>query len=356
MKRCVHILWVVVIGVLTFSCGKSIIGGDQDLSPEHNFEILWQEFNDFYALFETKNVDWDGIYRFLRPNITPQSTPQELFEICALMLEYLNDRHVALVTPFSGFLSGRSDEPLTFDPSIVGRDTTIVLGGRRDESFDFDRVRNYVGNMHSQSSLQYGIIQNHIGYLFIPGFSGSVKDWERDIDAVLEQLRNTSGIIIDLRQNSGGLRKLSKVIMSRFIETTQVYGYEEFRNGPNRSDFTSPRELKIEPAGTRQYINPIVLLVGRNTGSAAEKIVLALRERPHVTVVGSPTAGALGATKRGQLPNGWTYQLTISKFVSGDGISYEGIGIPPDIAVSFSDASPTDDPVLEAGIEVLAGT
>ena len=201
-----------------------------------------------------------------------------------------------------------------------------------------------------------GIIQNHIGYLFIPGFSGSVKDWERDIDAVLEQLRNTSGIIIDLRQNSGGLRKLSKVIMSRFIETTQVYGYEEFRNGPNRSDFTSPRELKIEPAGTRQYINPIVLLVGRNTGSAAEKIVLALRERPHVTVVGSPTAGAFGATKRGQLPNGWTYQLTISKFVSVDGISYEGIGIPPDIAASFSDASPTDDPVLEAGIEVLAGT
>lgn len=357
MKRCVHILWVVVISVLTFSCGKSIIGGDQDLSPEHNFEILWQEFNDFYALFETKNVDWDGIYRFLRPRITPQSTQQELFAICALMLEYLNDRHVGLVTPFSGFVSGRSDEPLTFDPSIFGRDTTITFefGGGRDEPFDFDRVRNYVGNMHSQGSLQYGIIQNHIGYLFIPGFSGSVKDWERDIDAVLEQLHNTSGVMIDLRQNRGGVSGIARVVMARFVETTQVYGYEEFRNGPNRSDFTSPRELKIEPAGTRQYINPIVLLVGKNTASAAEIIVLALREFSYVTVVGSPTAGALGGTKRGQLPNGWTYQLTISKFVSANMISYEGTGIPPDIAIGSSDSPDAGDLVLEKGIEILVG-
>ena len=355
MKRCVHILWVVVVSVLTFSCGKSIIGGDQDLSPEHSFEILWQEFNDFYALFETKNVDWDGIYRFLRPRITPQSTPQELFAICALMLEYLNDRHVALVTPFSGFVSGRSDEPLTVDPSIVGRDTTIALGGGREESFDFDQVRNYVGNMHSQGSLQYGIIQNHIGYLFIPGFSGSVKDWESDIDAVLEQLRNTSGVIIDLRQNSGGVAGISRAVMARFIKTTHIYGYEEFRNGPNRSDFTSPRELKIEPADARQYINPIVLLVGKNTASAAERIVLALREQPHVTVVGSLTAGALGGTKRGQLPNGWTYQLTISKFVSADRISYEGTGVTPDIAIGSSDSPDAGDLVLEKGIEVLMG-
>ncbi len=357
MKHYLHMLWIVVISVPIFSCGKSIIGGDQDLSPEHNFEILWREFNNFYALFETKDVDWDEIYRLLRPNITPQTTQQELFAVCALMLEYLNDRHVGLVAPFGGFVSGRGDESLTFDPSLVGRDTTItfVFGGGRDEPFDFGRVRNYTENIRNQGSLRYGIILNHIGYLFIPGFSGSVKDWEGDIETVLGQLRHTSGIIIDLRENSGGIGSIAKAIMARFIETALVYGYEEFRNGPKGSDFTSPRELRIEPAGTYQYVKPIVLLIGKNTASAAERIVLALEHFSYVTVIGSPTAGALGATKRGQLPNGWTYQLTISKVVSVDMISYEGTGIPPNVVVNSSDSSDVGDPVLEKGIEVLTG-
>ncbi len=103
----------------------------------------------------------------------------------------------------------------------------------------------------------------------------------------------------------------------------------------------------------RQYTRPIALLVGNNTASAAEHFVLALRELSHVTVVGSPTAGALGSTKQGQLPNGWTYQLTISKVVSVDMISYEGTGIPPDLAVDPSDSIDVRDMVLEKGIEVL---
>ena len=204
----------------------------------------------------------------------------------------------------------------------------------------------------------YGIIRgHHIGYILIPGFStgSSVKSWERDIDAVLEQLHNTPGIIVDLRVNPGGVLQISRAVMARFMDTTHVYGYEQFRKRPARSDFTPLFELQTGPAGERQYTNPIVLLVGKNTASAAEDFVLALRQRPHVTVVGSPTAGALGLPKKGQLPNGWTYQLTVSKVFTVDMISYEGIGIPPDIAVSFSDPSDTGDPVLEKGIQVLEG-
>ena len=107
MKR-VHILWVVIISVLTFSCGKSIIGGDQDLSPEYNFAV--QEFNDFYALFETEC----RLGRDLQVAPYHASIYSTERDLCS-QLEYLNDRHVGLVTPFGGFVSGRSDEPLTFD-------------------------------------------------------------------------------------------------------------------------------------------------------------------------------------------------------------------------------------------------
>ena len=323
---------IVVTCVFLFSCGKSIIGGDFDQSPERNFEIFWQEFNDFYALFEVKNVDWNALYSAYRPFITAQTTQQKLFEILSIMLENLNDRHVSLVTPFAKFKSGTNG---------VERNTIIRI--------NFEEI-------HEQGSLVYGIIRDHIGYILIPTFSvESIKNWERDIDAVLEQLHNTSGVIIDLRLNPGGFAHISRATMARFIETPLVYGYAQFRNRPSWSDFTPLFELQIEPAGVRQYTKPIALLVGKNTASAAEHFVLALRELPYITVVGSPTAGVLGSTKQGQLPNGWTYQLTISKVVSADMISYEGTGIPPDIAVSFSDSSDVSDPVLEKGIEVLAG-
>ena len=352
-----RLLGIFVICVFHFSCGKSIVGGDIDSSPEHNFEVFYREFHDFYALFEIKNVDWNALYSVQRPFVTAQTTQRELFAICALMLAYLNDRHVGLVTPFGRFVSGSQDEPLTFDPREFGRDTTItiVLGNRgRDESFDFDRVKNYVGNMHRRGRFQYGTMRDRLGYVFIPGFSsGSVKAWRGDIDAVLEQLGNTVGIIIDLRQNSGGVTGIARSVMARFIDKPHVYGYEQYR--ANRSDSAPLFELQVEPAGARQYTDPIVLLVGKNTASAAEHFVLALRQFPYVTVIGSSTAGALGSIKQGQLPNGWIYQLTTSKFVSADGISYEGTGIPPDIAIGFSDSSAMGDPVLEKGIEVLEG-
>ena len=356
-----RLLGIVVVCVFHFSCGKSIVGGDIDSSPEHNFEVFWREFNDFYALFETKNVDWDALYRVHRPFVTEQTTQQVLFGICALMLEYLNDRHVGLVAPFGRFVSGRRDEPLSFDLSGLERDTTITIefGNRGgDESFDFDRVRTYIDNIHTQGGLQYGTMRDRIGYIFIPGFStGSVrdKDWGEDIDAVLEQLRHTAGIIIDLRQNSGGVTRNVRAVMARFVDKTHVYGYAQYPYRANPSDSAPLFELQIEPSGARQYTDPLVLLVGKNTASAAEHFVLALRQFPHVTVIGSSTAGALGSIKQGQLPNGWLYQLTVSKFVSADRMSYEGIGIPPDIAISFSDSSAMGDPVLERGIEVLEG-
>ena len=355
-----RLLCIVVICGFHFSCGKSIVGGDLDSSPEHNFEVFWREFNDFYALFEVKNVDWNALYRVQRPFVTAQTTQLELFAICALMLEYLNDRHVGLVTPFGRFVSGRRDEPLTFDPSGFERDTTFTIefGNREDESFDFDRVRNYIDNIHTQGGLQYGAMRDRIGYIFIPGFStGSVrdKDWGGDIDAVLEQLSHTDGIIIDLRQNSGGVTGNARSVMARFVDKTHVYGYAQYPYRANRSDSAPLFELQIGPSGARQYTNPLVLLVEKNTASAAEHFVLALRQFPHVTVIGSSTAGALGSIKQGQLPNGWVYQLTVSKFVSADRISYEGIGVPPDIAVSFSDSSAMGDPVLERGIAVLEG-
>ena len=67
-----------------------------DASPEQTFESLWQGFDQKYALFEAKAVDWQALYDVYRPRVTPDTSDEELFEIMSAMLSHLNDNHVLL--------------------------------------------------------------------------------------------------------------------------------------------------------------------------------------------------------------------------------------------------------------------
>ncbi len=64
--------------------------------PEVNFEELWTTFHDRYPFFEVRGVDWQKQYDEFRPQVTQETTEDELFDIFCRMLEPLNDGHVKL--------------------------------------------------------------------------------------------------------------------------------------------------------------------------------------------------------------------------------------------------------------------
>ena len=65
-------------------------------SPVENFEILWKEFNNRYANFELKKVDWDSIYHIYRPMVNDSTSNTDLFKLCCHMVQTLRDGHVTI--------------------------------------------------------------------------------------------------------------------------------------------------------------------------------------------------------------------------------------------------------------------
>jgi carboxyl-terminal processing protease len=67
--------------------------------PEEIFEQLWATFEEEYAPFEERGVDWDLQYGIYRPMVTSGTTEDELFDILSLMLSSLDDGHVSITAP-----------------------------------------------------------------------------------------------------------------------------------------------------------------------------------------------------------------------------------------------------------------
>lgn len=63
-------------------------------SPERNFEAFWQLFNQYYAHFETRQVDWLQQYQRFRGQVTPTTTDAQLLAIFNAMVAPLKDGHV----------------------------------------------------------------------------------------------------------------------------------------------------------------------------------------------------------------------------------------------------------------------
>jgi CubicO group peptidase (beta-lactamase class C family) len=73
-----------------------------DLSaPEAVFEEFWSIYNDGYALFGVKHVDWDGVYRVYRSRVSASTTNDELWSLLGEVIGLLNDVHILLRDPTS---------------------------------------------------------------------------------------------------------------------------------------------------------------------------------------------------------------------------------------------------------------
>ena len=82
----------LVLGIVS---GSLVLGAELS-PPEKNFETLWKTFNERYAFFELRKVDWQKQYKTYRPKVTKETTDEELFNIMCEMLKPLKDGHVNL--------------------------------------------------------------------------------------------------------------------------------------------------------------------------------------------------------------------------------------------------------------------
>lgn len=342
MKTIFHFSSLIIL-VLLSSCEKESFGQKTN-TPTHNFELLWNEFDQYYGSFEAKGIDWDSLYSVYRPQVSDEMSEAEFYTVITSLLRPLNDHHITVFPTNS---------------SLPRWSTDLENGLVIPEHFvDLDVIKkNYLTDFHdANSSVRYGWLPNKIGYIQFAGYiANNAKIYEKSLNEAFRFFASAEGLVVDIRDIAGGFDPTVQYLAGRFADERRLFMTVRRKNGPNRTDFTAPVEWYVEPTGKSQFTKPIALLTTNFTQSGGETFTLAMKTLPHVTQIGDKTSGAFSDNIYRDLYNGWIYSLTIGDYRAADGKSYEGIGLVPDVQVvnTKETIAQGKDVVIEKAIEVL---
>jgi carboxyl-terminal processing protease len=195
-------------------------------------------------------------------------------------------------------------------------------------------------------------ITTNYGTFGIPSFGGA--GWGGEIVDVFDALGSVPGLIVDIRNNNGGSEDIALDVASHFTDSKRVYRSAQFRDGRAHGDFGPTTTFSVAPKSPR-FAGPVALLTNRFDGSAAEEFTLMMRILPTVVTVGDTTLGLGSNPLRITLSNGWSYRVPQSIQKAPDGFVYQWHGLPPRIAVSWTDADTSGghDPYVDAALAEL---
>lgn len=326
----------LIISLLFTSCHDIEEWND---NPTGNFEALWTILDQHYCFFDEKGVDWDDIHDRYALKISDKMTDEELFLVCAEMLDELKDGHVNLSASFntSYYRKWWSDYPQNYNSRII-----------EEYYFNF--------NYRSSGGIDFGILPQNIGYMHYSSFSYGIG--ESNLDEILAYFATCDGLIIDIRDNGGGNMTNVETLVRRFITGRTLAGYISHKTGPGHNDFSSPRAYYYEPAekGRIMWGKPVVILTNRSTFSAANNFVSIMRHLPRVTIIGDITGGGSGMPFSSEIPCGWSVRFSACSVLDAQGNSTE-TGVAPtegfDIDMDLAATLDGKDTILDTAIKHL---
>ena len=308
---------LIFLGSFMFSCIKEEV---PENTPLGNFEALWKIIDQQYCFLEYKKqeygLDWDEVYKRYHNRLTNDMNNKNLFQVLSEMLEELRDGHVNLVANHetSQYREWYDNHPANFVDTIQ----RIYLG------------KDYV----STGGIKYTVFEDNIGYVYYGSFSTTVG--EANLDEILNELSTCDGLILDVRNNSGGLLTMSDRIASRFTNEKLLTGYFSYKTGPGHNDFSSPEPVYIEPAKERiRWQKPVAVLTNRRAYSSTNDFVGKMKEMPKAIIIGDKTGGGSGLPFSSELPNGWSIRFSASPMYDPY-MQHLEFGIEPDIKVDMT--------------------
>ena len=334
-----HIFYfMLILLVFVSSCEQIIFTPAVSSDAESTFDYLWDKVNEQYAFFDVKEINWDNIYTQYSSSVYNDMPDDSLFFVMGSMLNELKDGHVNLVSEFN-----------------VSRFDITLLGPK---NIDYRFVKdNYLGtDYYTTGPFAHDFIAgDQIGYIRYSSFMSGFSD--DNILYMLDRYEHTQGLIIDMRQNGGGIISNVYQLLSHLTVSDTVLYTSSIKSGPDHNDFSDLMSLYSSPYDSSlTYTKPIAVLIDRGSYSSTSMFSLATLSLDNIFLVGDTTGGGLGMPNGGQLPNGWTYRFSITRTLTNDGINYEN-GIPPDIYTILkpSDMALGYDTVIEAALDTLLG-
>ena len=196
-------------------------------------------------------------------------------------------------------------------------------------------------------STAFQMLDDGIGHLWLYSFSNTTED---EVRRALDDLKaeNGRGLILDLRNNPGGLLASVVSVTDLFLDSGTIL-YEIDADG-DRNDYEADRRGPATDV-------PMVVIVNQFSASASEIMAGALQTSGRAPVVGTSTFGKGSVNIARELSDGSAIYFTIRRWYLSDGTQIEGEGVTPDIEIE-ADAHPLpvelgQDVVLMRAVEVL---
>jgi len=303
--------------ILLASCEKTILNPAYEDNAVDNFECLWQNYDLYYGQFLVRNINWDSLYTVYRVQLNEQSGTEELYDVFKGVIGNFHDDHVFIDPTAPGFArieSGRSD----------------TMKFQTDFSIDQIKQHYLISSEQYSEHILYGKLPDNIGYIQMDVFADPLNFIQKAFDEILNKLKDTRGLVFDIRQLEGGEDRLAKFIAGRFSAETKLYMTTRKRNGPRHDDFESPVSWYVNPEGSIHYKGPVMLLTGRFTASAGETFTWAMNENANVIQIKDTTLETFSDIMIMELPHGWYHTIPVGDYRNAAGINLEGTGIAPD--------------------------
>lgn len=237
----------------------------------------------------------------------------------------------------------------TVSDKIVGeKGTTVAIKIYRpseDREYTFDVRRDQI----NYPTVYFKMLDNDMSYIKVTKFEEvTYNQFKEALDA--SEVNNAKGIILDLRDNPGGLLRMAVAMVDELVPEGPIVTTRD-KNGKSA-------EYKAD----NKYIDtPMVVIINGNSASASEVVAGALKDYDRVKLVGENSFGKGIVQTIIPLTDGSAIKLTTSQYFTPKGVCIQGIGIKPDVEVKLSaekilkgsDLEESEDDQLQAAIKTL---
>ncbi len=215
-----------------------------------------------------------------------------------------------------------------------------ILRKGKDTPFDVKITRAQI----KSQSVKAKLIQEDYGYLRVTQFQERTgEDVAKSIIKLFaENKKPLNGIILDMRNNPGGLLNAAVAVSAAFIPEGELVVFTEGRAKDSKMHLTAIPENFIRDPKGNNYINklppeikktPMVVLVNNGSASASEIVAGALQDHKRALIVGTKSFGKGSVQSILPMNNGTAIKLTTARYFTPKGRSIQAKGIDPDIIV-----------------------
>lgn len=396
----VLVILVTLFFSMTFFAFGYVVGGNQekgqvpfDLAIVENkggdeqvdFALFW----DVWEIVKEKYVDHDlldaqdMVYGAINGMLAATGDPYTVFldpeQFAELNQELsgsfegigaevgIKDEIVTIITPLEGSpaqkaglragdkiveIEGETTSGMTIDAAVKkmrgpkGTELHLKIFRMSDENADTQDIVIVRDTIHVDS-VRVDFLEGDIAHIKILQFGDeTIKEFNRVIGEIMS--RKSKGLIVDVRNNPGGILGTVTVVASKFLPANDVVVIEEDAQDRRKNLYTS---------GAHPFVDvPVVILINEGSASASEILAGALRDnREDAVLIGKKSFGK-GSVQE-LIPTSATTaaKITVAKWLTPSGEQINEKGIEPDETVEYSDEDykADRDPQLDRAIQIM---